>query len=199
MQGQSTDQAPAWCIAPAPDWNERITRYIAAWDYILEAIGGDCPKTVSEWSEKQKACLNAPAAPHMSPDYLRPWTVRSYLLSQMVRCRVPAIRIDPACTVNMIIHMNPDVKGSLTRVRSRLSVTEGLRGVTARTFMRRLGNGRPELASMWLCFALDRGFSDFDENFDPASWTEAAKQLLAEQKVHPHPAAKSLVLKSCTV
>ena len=189
VQGHSTDQEVAWVLTPTADCEERLENYITTWDYVLEAIG-DCPRTVSEWAEKQKACRKAPASPHMSGDYMLPWTVRSYMLALMTRTKVPALRVDPAATVNMLVNMNPDMSNSLVRIRSRLTVTEGQREVSVRDFLKKIGSGKPELASMWLCFAGDRGLKKTDfSTFSLRRWQEAAESLYFQHSVHPHPVA----------
>ena len=59
--------------------------------------------------------------------------------------------------------------------------------MTPKLFLERLGAKRPELISMWSCFAIDPGFraSDFEE-FDVDEWRRAASRMLKSTRVPPH-------------
>jgi len=66
--------------------------------------------------------------------------------------------------------------------------------VVGREVLRQSKAGRPELFSMWLCFAGDREFRKAHfEDFDKAKWLQAAKKLKSKTGVNPHPVARASV------
>lgn len=179
---------------------DKVCKYIKAADAVtakLEASGA--PKTVHEYASlASTAVTGTPTCPHWGHGYMRKWTVRSMMLSWMYRCGIESLKVDAECTVTEVLGMNPDQTDALNRIR-KLMLIQQKTGQNGREFLRQSQAGRPELFSMWLCFAGDRGFkSAHFEHFDKSKWSQAAKKLKAKTGINPHPVALASV-QSCTV
>ena len=180
---------PSWLLKTSPDALERLTKYIQCVDYIHTAVGA-APCTVSEWAAKVEAARRCPKAPHVTgtTEYMRLWSIRSLLLSRMAAEGVSRLTVDSSATIRQICQMNPDMSGGLTRARNKF-YHDGNAGRSTSDFVKEYGH-RPELISMWMCFAVDMGLqsSDFDQ-FDVNTWWKAAAEYHSTHGVSPHPAA----------
>ena len=189
-----------WVIAATKTCQARVCKYIKAADAVtakLEACGA--PTSVHEYATLAAAAVTcAKACPHWGKGYMRKWTVRSMMLSCMFRSGVKSLKVDTDCTVTEVLGMNPDQTDALTRVR-KLMLIQGKTGQNGQEFLHQSGAGRPELFSMWLCFAADRGFKRAHfERFDKSKWLQAAKKLKSKTGINPHPVALASA-PSCTV
>ena len=189
-----------WVIEQTETCQDKVCKYIKAADAVtakLEASGA--PKNVHEYASlASTAVTGTPACPHRGSGYMRKWTVRSMMLSWMYRCGIESLKVDAECTVTEVLGMNPDQTDALNRIR-KLMLIQQKTGQNGREFLRQSQAGRPELFSMWLCFAGDRGFkSAHFEHFDKSKWSQAAKKLKAKTGINPHPVALASV-QSCTV
>ena len=175
-----------WVIAEASDVADRIAKFIATADFFAKALE-KAPRTVSQWSAKMEAALKAPPCPHVGRGrrYMRMWHVRCYMLCRMHAQGIAKLSVDQSCTLNSLVYLNPDMSGGLKRIRSHFQ-NQGLQ-LTTKQFIQHLGAKRPELLSMWSCFAIDPGFqmSEFT-SFNAEQWHAAADRMLKETKVPPH-------------
>ena len=188
----ASDDVGVWVVRERADWQSKCKKYVVAAERLVEGIGA-APRTVTEYAEKAQVAEAVPKCPHWGRGYMRKWTVRSVLLSLMTSANVPRLKVDDRCTAGQIVGMNPDQTSGLTRLRTHLLVTKGYTGLTGKQFLAKCGAGRPELFSMWLCFAIDRGLRTDDfENFDEGKWQAMAVQLHLETGVMPHVAASAL-------
>jgi hypothetical protein len=198
------EDEPGWVIEQSPDAVENVAKFIQASDWIVDSCG-DAPTTVSEYIQKMKEGLKAPKAPHISPAttiYMLGWHIRTHMLCMMKEKNIKALKADSQASVNAFIHMNPDACEWLIKLRSHFQFPEGLRNdqqLSLSKFISLLGaRQQPQLVSMWLCFAGDRGFrqSDFDESFKVSEWRDAADEYRKTTGVSPHPAAPASVTPS---
>lgn len=183
----------AWLLKSRPDCLGRLERYVRCVDFISNEIGST-PRTVTEWATKVAAARKCPKAPHITgtTPYMRLWSIRAMLLSHMARDGIDRLTVDSSATIRQICEMNPDMSEGLARVRYHY-YHSGNSGGAASDFVKKYGN-RPELLSMWMCFSIDRGFSDEDfSSFDLQQWTDAANAYLRKERVHPHPAVQCSV------
>ena len=197
VDSHSTDELShdvgVWVVSAQADWQSKCKRYIVAAKRMMEAIGA-APHTVTEYSAKAEAAQAVPKCPHWGAGYMRKWTIRSVLLSLMASANTARLEVDDGCTASQIVCVNPDQTQGLTRLRTHLLVTKGFKGLTGKQFLAKCGAGRPELFSMWLCFAVDRGLvSDDFYSFEVGRWQAMALQLHQETGVMPHVAASALV------
>ena len=180
----------SWLLKPRADCISRVSKYIRCVDFISTAIG-ESPTTVSEWAAKVEEARKCPQAPHITgvTPYMRLWSIRALLLSRMCKDGIDSLKVDSSATIRQICEMNPDMSKGLARVRYHFYHSGGAGG-SASDFVRQYG-GRPELISMWMCFAIDAGLHDEDfVNFDKKAWWAAAQAYYRKERVHPHPVAK---------
>ena len=184
-------QVGLWVLSPASQCENKLCQYIAAADALHSAIP-KAPKTVSQYSEfAQSALESLPKTPHWGGGvghYMSQWTVRSYTLCLMQRDGVSRIALDNACAITQLLSMNPDMTEGLIRAQSHLKATKGFRNLSCKQFLKACKAGRPELYSMWLCFAVDVGLTSNDfSKFNVQNWRRTAQTLFEETGVPPHP------------
>lgn len=190
-----TKQAnPFWHILSKTSFPDKIQAYIAQFDAIKTAVGA-APHSIADWHAKMSAGMNSgEGAPYLNGKYMRSWHIRSYLLSCMHRAGVGTLTVDNETSLNAYLHMNPDAKGNMQRLRSHFEMSsKQCRGITVKQFLKLCHAKRPELLSMWCCLAMDSGFQDSDfTRYNDAKWQKASQDYYAASKVMPHPAVTNL-------
>ena len=184
---------------------EKLTSLIWAWE-VLSGIFRDAPTKCTEWSSKMTEATRllhqmprpvprlpvvgpVPRLSAAGPDYTSVWTFRGVMLLRMQQAGVKKLEVDNI-GLRTFCRMNPDEdehmlrvfaanRGTIHTARDLLEHCGGLRG--------RCGVPRPELLSMEMRLAGDRGLDKVD--VDKAclhQWKQAKHDLRKRHRMCPH-------------
>ena len=174
----------------------KLQRLIRAWD-DLSGVFADAPTKCTEWSDKmteatrllhkmhgQVPRLPAPVSGDVyeKAKYTSAWTVRGVMVLRMQQAGVKNLKVDNIA-LKPFIRMNPDEGSHMLRVFNANRGTIH----TTRDFLQHCGVQRPELLSMEMCLASDRGLDKVDvETEDVRQWKQAKHDLRKRHRMCPH-------------
>ena len=173
--------------------NKKISKYIQGCDALVQAIGPEAPKCLSEYCASMHAGIDAIndlkfTVPRINGPYMVPWTARGIVIDLLVASDVSDLIVDKDITLSRFISANPDQKSQLQQFRSALA-NVGKAPKHVKEFLGAIAGKhiRPELLSMHACFAVDDGVQDTDlDNMDYNTWDKCATALEREWGVAPH-------------
>ena len=189
----SVQWKPAQSKKERDDAVGRLQRLIQAWDKLLSTFK-DAPTKCTEWSHKMREAtrllqempgqvprLPAPGADQKAK-YTSMWTFRSVMLLRMRQAGVKKLKVD-SIGLQPFLCMNPDECLHMQRVFQANRAT--IR--TTQEFLQHCSVRRPELLSMEMCLACDRGFDKVDmENIDVQRWKQVKDDLRKRHGMCPH-------------
>ena len=174
----------------------KLQRLIRAWD-VLSGVFADAPTKCTEWSDKMTEATrllhkmpgHVPRLPaplsgdvHEKAKYTSAWTFRGVMVLRMQQAGVKKLRVDDIA-LQTFIRMNPDEGSHMLRVFNANRCTIH----TTRDFLQHCGVQRPELLSMEMCLASDRGLDKVDvETEDVRQWKQAKHDLRKRHRMCPH-------------
>jgi hypothetical protein len=175
----------------------KLQRLIEAWDRLMSTFI-DAPTTCKEWCRKMKEATGllqkmpgqVPRLPSSSESwdsgqkakYTSLWTFRCVMSLRMQQAGVKRLKVDDLALARFC-RMNPDQGTHLVRLFHANRATIH----TIRDLLQHCGAQRPELLSMELCLANDRGLDRVDfENIDVESWVRAKDDLRQRHGMCPH-------------
>ena len=114
--------------------------------------------------------------------YTSAWTFRGVMVLRMQQAGVKKLRVDDIA-LQTFIRMNPDEGSHMLRVFNANRGTIH----TTRDFLQHCGVQRPELLSMEMCLASDRGLDKVDvETEDVRLWRQVEHGLRKRHRMCPH-------------
>ncbi len=183
---------------------QKIEYFIVGWDTVAPHLATP-PLKCDDWCSRVKSSLQSlrglrfkvPRLPRPASTaddkYTTLWTLRACMLLRMRQARVTELPVGDV-SLRRFCTMNPDESHHVKRIyhanKAHIKSTRDL--------VRLCGAERPELLSMELCLASDRGLDNVDiHNIDVNQWRCVKSKLKAKIGMNPHIAviAKHIVKK----